>query len=267
MKKLWKDRKGQDTLAGIMIMLTVFILTAGLLIGLFQSAQAEYDLTAPGIQILIGGTSYDAFEPVAGRDITWANASDSYHPWPNPKSMHFWIEDDANPFHLTVIRNNSDVQTWGENDEWFKYNDYIGIEKNWGLWDTGRIAIPIGGICDMHNTSAEFYNTEYVVWEFQFWDTLVLIVEATSASTFFDEVFNNNTFTAYIGVATFSATAFDSTSIWDVFWSIFSGIGMLFTFGAFPEVPILSYLISGMIWMALIYVGFTIVQRVWSGGG
>jgi len=252
-------------MAAIMVTLAVFLLTAGFLIGMFSAdVQEEEAFDSP--RTIIAGTSYDLFEPVGGRDITWANVTDSYHPHPSSYTMNFWRAGGVDPFEVTVVRNNSDIQESGEDDEWFKYDNYIGFEHDWGWWSYGRIALPLSTITSIHNQSDNI-GLNVVVYNFTFHNPYVMIIETASASTFVDDIFVDNEYTIYFGEVAFFEEEITGTNFWDTFWNILDAIATLFTFNALPAVPVISYLVSGAIWMALVYVVYTLIVRGLHGGG
>jgi len=251
----------RDTLAVMLVVITVFTVTSSYLIALIETeTPSGSEQTSPSL--VISGVQYTLYDPAAGRQITWANATTSYHPFPSPKAVHFWKPNDSNPFYVTVVRNRTDTQQWPEADEWFKYTDYIGIEKNWGWWGVGRKAVSISDICALHNESP---NSNTVTVDFTFDAPYVLIVETADASGFVSDVLVNNTYKLFIGEATFRE--YGGQSAWDILWNVVGVFMSLFTFSLLPEVPVLSFLISTALWVGVIYVGYTLVQRIWSGGG
>lgn len=263
--KKWNDQ-ANDTFAAVLVILLTFIIVSGVLVALFEVDSASYDQYANADEMLISGELYSLWSP-SPVEITWANATNtrpSSWLYDNPKSWDFVSGD--NEVTCTVVRNCTSF-SWDWDSAWKTYQNYIGLERDWGWWDNKKEAFGIINMIETSNTSGFLFNDMWTVaLPFSAGDTYWLIVSSgETAYEFFMNVRYDNRFTINFGEKAFDMASIDP-DIWDMLDNILDAIFRLFSFSLLPEVPYISYFISIVVWSGTIYIVYTAIQRAWSGG-
>ena len=250
----------------MLIVLVVFTSTTGLLLALMSSEQAEYEEDPDSVWTLIHGESYTICEPVAGRPVTWVNATDNYYNARTDETdaTHFYVAGDSNPIRVSVIRNLTDSQGWFQYDGWFQYADFLAVEKSWGWFDWAAAPVPYTGITAAHNLSSA---SDTVYYNITLDRDYVLIISTATAGGFSDSLWDNNTFTIKLAVPSIDPDVLDpSGSWWDIVWNFLSAIGALLFGYSMPGVPYLGAVLSLAIWVGIFYVAYMIIVRGIHGG-
>ncbi len=254
----------RDTFAYIIILLLGFILTASFLIGWAEADVRHAQRPEPSAPLSVGGVTLTALTPES-RSYTWANATDGLpdHDWwyENPARTNF---HDSNSWtvKVVVVRNNNQYgatpQPWCPG-EWTKYRDYIGVYKYDG--GKGRFAIPLADFTDEWNETFKPGIVMQIVLSGR--DYYVML---SATGNYSRSVWQNCTFSLSVYEPLVKSYE-EATDFFSIIGHMFQVIGRLFTFSAVPEVPFLSAIISFFVIGATVYVAYTVVQRMWSGGG
>jgi len=252
-----------ERIGPMFIVVVVFIATAAALVSWMETDTAPEG--AIPSQTNLNGISYTAFVPVAGRDYTWANATNNYNGLPNAKATSFWEPDNADPFSVTTVRNSTNYHGWFITVPWESYKNYIAIEQhNWPYVD--RMALSLSDITDAHN--ATYTTSASVVLSINGFDkaAYVIVITASSASAFTDDLFTKNDFNIKIGLRTDPGAPETEPDWWDSIWNFLTDVVALLTGQIMPEVPYLSWAITIALWAAIAFLLYEFITRAYGGG-
>lgn len=258
-----------ENIGFLLIFLVVFTATSAFLIALQASEQSEFEENPDSVYVYINGVQYIVIEPDAGRDYTWVNATDNMYGTRNAaqEQTHYYYPNDADTIHISTIRNRTDSQGWFQVSEWFKYRDFIGIQKDRGFTDYKKnLAVPYSEIAAVHNASAESASA----WVNATLDRpYIIVVTCASADSFVNDLYVNNSFNLKIYYQVTSTTDLDpsGTGWWNILWNFIDAVGSLLFGYSMPGVPYLGGIISLGVWTGIFYTAYMIIVRGIHGGG
>lgn len=251
-----------ERIGPMFIVVVVFIATAAALVSWMETDTAPEG--AIPTQTNLNGIAYSAFTPGAGRAYTSANITNNYNGLPNAKATHFTEPSNPDPFSVTIVRNSINYHHWFVTVPWESCKNYIAIEQHgWPYVD--RMAIPLSDITDAHN--ATYTTSASVVLSINGFDkaAYVIVITASSASTFTTDVFANN-INIKIGLRTDPGAPTTEPQWWEGIWNFLADVVALLTGQIMPEVPYLSWAISVAIWAAIAFLLYEFVTRAYGGG-
>jgi len=234
-----------------------------LLLGLFNTGLVQGVPEVPNGLTVIGGVTYERWNPTGGRVITVANVSDNPEPPGDGKTMHFQSPSVAQTISMTVVRNNSLYQDWNPFTpaEWKKDLNTLAFyePKPGGFpWEIFRKSLSYETIEQLHNNTPTATTVSIVIFLDQ---NYTVSITVANPPLFHDQLYNN-TFTVQMMQVYVPDYQTQEITSWTSFLSqLFT---LQFNTGITDPTAnaVFNLLIVGPFYIAIIFIGIMVISRL-----